>query len=388
MTKAAYITTQEELKDFVLRSADSAILCIDTEFLREKTYYAKLCLIQLSTDSEIVLVDPLRVKDMSCLTSLFVDENIVKVFHAASQDLEIILREFGVVPKPLFDTQIAASLLGQVQQIGYGALVQAFCGVKLKKADSFTDWSKRPLTESQLEYAKDDVLYLPEIYYKMTDDLTKRGRIAWLDKDFEELASEERYTEDPRKRYLRLKRSSHLSRKQLSAARELAAWRELKAQQRNIPRKWVMQDEQIVEACRREARSIDDLYQVRGMRECLPVKEAREVAKLMAAAMDLPEDEYPELPRVARNERNVDAEVDLMYAIVRLRARQNGIAVQTLASHDELAQVARGHYENCEVLNGWRGQLVGKDLMDLVQGNTSVSIGQNGIRIQRVGKKG
>lgn len=388
MTSVSYIETRQELEEFAARSADSSILCIDTEFLREKTYYAKLCLLQLATDTEVALVDPLRIKDMSCLNPLFTDEGIVKVFHAATQDLEIILKEFGVLPKPVFDTQIAAALLGQVQQIGYGSLVQTLCGVKLKKADSFTDWSKRPLTESQLDYAKDDVLYLPQVYTKLTSELGKRGRLGWLEKDFELLTDESRFKEDPRQRYLRLKRCSHLSRRQLSAARELAAWRELKAQQRNIPRKWVMQDEQIVEACRREARTIDELYQVRGMREALPVREAREVAKLMAEAMDLPEDEMPELPRVAKGERNVDAEVDLMYAVVRLRARQNGIAVQTLASHDELVQVARGHMQDCEVLRGWRGELVGNELLDLLNGKISVSIGQNGIRIQRTGKKG
>ena len=279
-----YIATQENLAAFVERARSSSVLAIDTEFLREKTYYAKLCLLQMATDDEVVIVDPFEMDDLSVLAPLLTDERIVKLFHAAGQDLEIILREVGVLPRPVFDTQIAAALLGHTQQIGYAALVHAECGVSLKKIDSFTDWSRRPLSASQRDYAADDVVYLPRLYAGMRAALEEKGRLHWLDHDFEELSDPARYEANERERFRRLKRVSQLSRRQLSAAREVAAWRELEAQRRDVPRKWVVTDEQIVEACKREARTIDELFMVRGLSDRLSTKDARAVVSLVSHA--------------------------------------------------------------------------------------------------------
>jgi len=157
-----YIANQENLEAFARRAASSSVLAIDTEFLREKTYYANLCLLQLATDTEVAVVDPFAIEDLAVVVPLLEDPSIVKLFHAGSQDLEILYRELGVLPSPLFDTQVAATLLGHTQQIGYGPLVHSLCGVNLQKSDSFTDWSRRPLSDSQLEYAADDVVYLPK----------------------------------------------------------------------------------------------------------------------------------------------------------------------------------------------------------------------------------
>ena len=241
-----YIANQEDFAAFAERAARSSVLAIDTEFLREKTYYAKLCLIQLATDDETAIVDPFAVDDLGILAPLLLNENVVKLFHAGSQDLEILLREVGVLPKPIFDTQTAAALLGHTQQIGYAALVHAECGVTLKKIDSFTDWSRRPLSDSQLDYAADDVVYLPRMYERMRAELERRGRLAWLARDFEDMSDPAKYAADERGRYRRLKRVSQLSRRQLSAAREVAAWRELEAQRRDVPRKWVITDDLLV----------------------------------------------------------------------------------------------------------------------------------------------
>ncbi len=283
-----YIATQENLAAFVERARSSSVLAIDTEFLREKTYYAKLCLLQMATDDEVVIVDPFEMDDLSVLAPLLADERIVKLFHAAGQDLEIILREVGVLPRPVFDTQIAAALLGHTQQIGYAALVHAECGVSLKKIDSFTDWSRRPLSASQRDYAADDVVYLPRLYAGMRAALEEKGRLHWLDHDFEELSDPARYEANERERFRRLKRVSQLSRRQLSAAREVAAWRELEAQRRDVPRKWVVTDEQIVEACKREARTIDELFMVRGLSDRLSTKDARAVVSLISSALSAP----------------------------------------------------------------------------------------------------
>ncbi|HJH42671.1 MAG TPA: ribonuclease D [Rubneribacter badeniensis] len=379
-----YIANQEDLEAFAKRAMRSSVLAIDTEFLREKTYYAKLCLLQLATDDETAIVDPFEVEDLRVLAPLLENESVVKLFHAGGQDLEILLREVGVLPRPLFDTQVAAALLGHTQQIGYAALVHAECGVTLKKIDSFTDWSRRPLSDSQLEYAADDVAYLPRMYERMRAQLVELGRLAWLDRDFEDLADPKRYATNERERYRRLKRVSQLSRRQLAAAREVAAWRELEAQRRDVPRKWVVTDEQIVEACKREARTIDELFMVRGMSDRLSTKDARCVVALMSSALDAPPDAWPEPDRCGKNEPNVDAELDLMCALVRLRAKQNGVAFPTLASHDDLARVARGYREGVDVLRGWRRSLVGEELLRLLEGKIALSLSDGEVKVTEV----
>lgn len=379
-----YIDNQETLEAFVERACASSVLAIDTEFLREKTYYARLCLLQLATDDEVAIVDPFAVNDLHVLVPLLADRGIVKLFHAGGQDLEILYREVGMLPEPIFDTQVAAALLGHTQQIGYGALVHSVCGVNLKKVDSYTDWSRRPLSDSQLEYAADDVVYLPGIYREMCAMLDTRGRREWLAPDFAELSDPARYEADPRQRFRRLKRVSSLSRRQLSAAREVAAWREEEAARRDVPRKWVITDEQIVEACKREARSIDELFMVRGMREKLPTRDARTVAALLRKGLDAPQDRWPVLDRASKSEPNVDAQLDLMEAVVRLRARENGIAMQTLASRDDLARLARGYTEEVDVLRGWRRAMVGEELLDLLAGRLALSLGEEGLRVTPV----
>ncbi len=379
-----YIANQEDLEAFANRAMRSSVLAIDTEFLREKTYYAKLCLLQLATDDETAIVDPFEVDDLRVLAPLLENESVVKLFHAGGQDLEILLREVGTLPRPLFDTQVAAALLGHTQQIGYAALVHAECGVTLKKIDSFTDWSRRPLSDSQLEYAADDVAYLPRMYERMRAQLVELGRLTWLDRDFEDLADPKRYATNERERYRRLKRVSQLSRRQLAAAREVAAWRELEAQRRDVPRKLVVTDEQIVEACKREARTIDELFMVRGMSDRLSTKDARCVVALMSSALDAPPDAWPEPDRCGKNEPNVDAELDLMCALVRLRAKQNGVAFPTLASHDDLARVARGYREGVDVLRGWRRSLVGEELLRLLEGKIALSLSDGEVKVTEV----
>ena len=234
-----YLADQASLEAFVERVAGAEVLAIDTEFLRETTYYPKLCLLQMATDDEVAIIDPLSVDDLSVIAPLLEDERTVKLFHAGGQDIEILLREVGSMPRPLFDTQVAAALLGHTQQIGYGALVHAVCGVTLKKTDSYTDWSQRPLSDSQIDYAADDVIYLPRVYRKMRSELESKGRLGWLAPDFEEMMNPAKYSEDPRLRYRRLKRVTQLDERQLCAAREFAAWREEEARKRDMPRKWL-----------------------------------------------------------------------------------------------------------------------------------------------------
>ena len=298
------------------------------------------------------------------------------------------MRETGSTPWPLFDTQVAAALLGFSHQVGLAQLVGSICGVTLKKSDSFTDWSLRPLSTSQLEYASGDVAFLPELYVCMKDMLIDQGRLDWLEPDFRDLARQDRYLVDPQERFKHLKRANQLNRRQLAAARDVAAWRERRAQQVDIPRKWVLSDEQVVEACRKEARKIDDLYLIRGMREKLPTKDAREVAGLIDKALRLPVDQLPDLDRGSASEPNVDSALDMMLALTRVIAKEHGIAMQTLASNADLTQLARGHSEESKLLRGWRRQLIGEKLLSLLDGKLSLSLAGGELKVSRVTVEG
>ena len=229
------------------------------------------------------------------------------------------------------------------------------------------------------------MIYLPRVYRKMRSELESKGRLGWLTPDFEEMMNPAKYHEDPRLRYRRLKRVAQLDERQLCAAREFAAWREEEARKRDMPRKWLVSDEQIVEACRRDARTIDDLYMVRGVREKLPVRDARVVIERMNKSRSLPKDEWPNLGKPSRNERNVDASIDLMAALVRLRAKENGVAMQTLASHSDLAALARGHSEGSDLMRGWRWALVGEELVDLLEGRIALSLNKGELVAERLG---
>lgn len=377
------IDDDSQLKAFVKRCCTSPYMAIDTEFLREKTYYARLCLIQVAIEGEVAIIDPFAIKDITLLNDALTSPDVVKIFHASSQDIEILYHETGVVPRPVFDTQIAAALLGKSQQASYSSLVSSYCSVNLPKKDSFTDWSQRPLKDSQIRYAADDVVYLPQIYYDMVEVLNEKNRLHWLDEAFEEISSPEKYEIKPEERYRKLRRVNQLNAQQMAAAREFAAWRELKAQKINVPRKWIVSDEQIVEACRREARTIDELFMVRGMREFLRAEDARQAVACIKKGLLCPKEQLPQVHEKPKNEHNVDIVVDLMNAVVHLRARENHIAPQTLAPQAELMKLARGHDDECELLKGWRYKVIGKELKELLKGKFSLRIADGNLEIIR-----
>ena len=377
------IDDDSQLKAFVKRCCTSPYMAIDTEFLREKTYYARLCLIQVAIEGEVAIIDPFAIKDITLLNDALTSPDVVKIFHASSQDIEILYHETGVVPRPVFDTQVAAALLGKSQQASYSSLVSSYCSVNLPKKDSFTDWSQRPLKDSQIRYAADDVVYLPQIYYDMVEVLNEKNRLHWLDEAFEEISSPEKYEIKPEERYRKLRRVNQLNAQQMAAAREFAAWRELKAQKINVPRKWIVSDERIVEACRREARTIDELFMVRGMRESLRAEDARQAVACIKKGLSCPKEQLPQVHEKPKNEHNVDIVVDLMNAVVHLRARENHIAPQTLAPQAELMKLARGHDDECELLKGWRYKVIGKELKELLKGKFSLRIADGNLEIIR-----
>ena len=367
-----YVSTQSELADFCELARASEVLAVDTEFLREKTYYPKLCLVQVAAGDAIAAIDPIAIEDLSPLAELLCDPTVTKVLHACSQDIEVILDGMGCACAPVFDTQVAASFLGMRQQVSYGSLVEAYCGVRLPKAESLTDWSRRPLDPEQLAYAEDDVRYLPGIYDRMMSELTDRDRLSWVLPEMAELCDPERFRRDPREAYLRLRRAGSLTRRQLAVAREACAWREEAAAQRDIPRRWVASDEVLVEVCKRSPSTLERLRRIRGTDQ-LSDRDARALIEAVSRGLSCPADECPKAARHVRPPAEAEGVVDLMYAVLRLVSERSGVATQIIATRDDLLEFLQDQ-EGSRLSSSWRWELAGETLSRLLAGEVGLTV--------------
>ncbi|HHJ98684.1 MAG TPA: ribonuclease D [Actinobacteria bacterium] len=351
------------------------VVAVDTEFMRERTYYARLCLVQLGTAEESFVVDAVALEGkLEPLARLLTAPRVVKVVHAGSQDVEILLRATGSTVAPVFDTQIAATLAGFSVQVGYAQLVKDLLGVHVDKSDTFTDWAARPLTPEQVEYAEADVRYLPQVYERLYERLEREGRLAWLAEDFERLADPQTYEVDPREQYHRVKRASSLDRRSLAVLRELAAWREAEAQRRNTPKRWLISDESLVEIARRTPGSVAELSGIRGVNDKVASRSGAAVIAAIRAGQAVPEDELPQLPRKDRIPSGAQAVADLLSAVLRIRAREHNVATTLLASRDELERFAAGDRDGHPLSTGWRRTLVGAELAAIADGATAVRV--------------
>jgi len=369
-----YVDSPQLLAELValLRGADA--LAVDTEFMRERTYYARLCLIQVATDEVTAIVDPLAVGDLEPLFSIFRDESVTKVFHAGSQDLEILYRLMGSVPAPVFDTQTAATLLGMPSQVGYQQLVHSLVGVTLGKGHTYTDWTARPLSAEQIDYALDDVRYLPPAYRTMRERLEAEGRLAWLEQDFVRMADPATYDVVPEEQFRRVKRASALDRRSLAILREVAAWREREAQRRDLPKRWVVSDEALLEIARRAPADSTALQGVRGLNEQVARRNADDILKAIKRGQNVPDDQLPKIAKRKRLEGDVSDVADLLSALLRMRAKEHGVAPTLIATRDELERFAAGEREENPLGSGWRYTLVGEELAELMDGAASLSI--------------
>ena len=377
-----YVTDTATLRELVVTLRRSSAVAVDTEFMRERTYYARLCLIQLGSDDLQAIVDPLVCDDLTPLCDLLTDKSVVKVFHAGSQDLEIFYRVCGVATTPVFDTQIAATLAGFPQQVGYGALVKELLGVSLDKGDTYTDWGRRPLTETQVAYALNDVRYLPEVHRRLADELAREGRAQWLRADFAHLEDPATYETQADEQWRRVKRISSLNRRQLAIAREVTAWREREAQRRDVPKRWILGDESIVEISRRAPATPADVSAIRGVADKAGKGAQKGIAEAVKKGLDTPEDRLPTLTKKRRPQGDVDGAVDLMVAIVRARARERGVAMPLLASREDLERLACGERESSPLLEGWRREMVGEELVKLLDGELSLRISDTNLVIE------
>lgn len=370
-----YIRDTEALSAAIEALCSAPVIALDTEFMRERTYFARLCLIQIATPEASYLIDAIALEGrLEPLARVLSAPGVMKIVHAGSQDVEILLRATGSTVAPVFDTQIAATLAGFPTQVGYAQLVHDLLGVKIDKSDTFTDWSVRPLSEAQLVYAEADVLHLPEVYRLLHERLVREGRLGWLADDFERLADPATYAVDPREQYRRVKRASSLDRRSLAVLRELAAWRESEAQRRDTPKRWLISDESLIEIARRRPGSAAELAAIRGVNDRVASRNASAVLAAIEAGMAVPDDELPRLPKRDRIPTDAQPVADLLNAVLRVRAREHGVAPGLIASRDDLERFASGDREGHPLSAGWRHTLAGAELGAILDGTVSVRV--------------
>ena len=372
------ITKSSELKDFCDRAINEKYITIDTEFLRERTYFSKLCLVQLAIpgdeDENAVIVDTLVENlDLAPLYRIFQDQDIVKVFHAARQDLEIFYLDSGIFPYPLFDTQIAAMVCGFGDQVAYETLVRQLAKQTLDKSSRFTDWSRRPLTDAQKKYALADVTHLRVIYEFLSEKLIKTGRLKWVEEELENLISSETYDVNPKNSWRRLKTKSN-SRRFLGLVASLAEFRENFAQSKNIPRNRVIKDDALLELASNKPTNLDELSRSR-----LLLREARkgEIALGLLAAikkgLEVPDSELPE-KQLKSDKGNVNSALaDLLRVLLKACAENTGVASKLIASAGDLDALAAGD-RNIGALDGWRFEVFGKAALELCDGKIGLSV--------------
>jgi len=382
------ITETAPLEALCARLAQSPFIAVDTEFMRENTYWPELCLVQIGNQAEAAAIDPLADGiDLSPLLDLLTDNpDVLKVFHAGGQDIEIIYNLTGRTPNPLFDTQVAAMALGQAEQIGYANLVESWHGDRVDKGARFTDWSRRPLDQRQIDYAIGDVTYLADIFPKMLDKLRRTGRGAWLDAEMERLGDPAQYRADPDTIWQRI-RAPGRSAQILGRLRALAWWREQEAQDKNLPRGRIMKDETLADIAAHPPSSQADLARVRGLSNAWRDNEigARMMTALHAARPLKPSEMPPKGPRGPALGKDGALVADLLKLLLKIRSREIDVAARLLARSDDLEALAAGVRDNLPILEGWRFEQFGRDALDLVEGKLAFGVVGGKLRMTRTG---
>ena len=371
------ITTTAALSELCERLAKAQFITVDTEFMRENTYWPELCLVQVADETEAAAIDPLAPGiDLSPLLELLVDnEDVLKVFHAGGQDVEIIYNLTGKTPHPIFDTQIAMMAISQSEQIGYSNLVESWLGLSIDKGARFTDWGRRPLTERQIEYAIGDVTHLSKIFPKMLKRLIKTGRGDWLDIEMEKLADPANYKNDPQTVWEKIRAPSR-NPAVLGRLRAVAAWREAEAMDKNIPRGRIMRDETLADIASHPPREQADLAKVRGLSSGWRDNEiGRRLMQTLADAKPLTDAEMPaRTPRGAPLGKEGALVADLLKLLLKIRGREIDIAARLLARSDDLEALAAGQRRNLPILEGWRFEQFGRDALELVEGKLAFAV--------------
>jgi ribonuclease D len=377
------ITRQEELETVIGELSRSDFVTVDTEFIRETTFWPELCLIQMAAPGVTALVDPLAPGlDLAPFFRLMADERILKVFHAARQDVEIIYHLGKIIPTPMFDTQVAAAVCGFGDSVSYDQLVQKVTGARIDKTSRFTDWRHRPLSDKQLEYALADVTHLIDVYQHLKSELERENRAHWLNEEMSVLTSPETYDPDPEDAWKRLKMRVRKP-QELAIMQAVATWREYEARERNVPRGRVLKDDAIFEIAQQAPRDAAALARLRTTPKGW--ERSSTAAGVLAAvnkALEIPKDQLPKLPKQVQQAEGTSAAAELLKVLLKIVAEQQGVAPKVLASSDDVEKIAASG-ENADVpaMHGWRREVFGERALALVRGEIALKFEKRKITV-------
>jgi len=377
------ITRQEELDTVIGELSRSDFVTVDTEFIRETTFWPELCLIQMAAPGVTALVDPLAPGlDLAPFFRLMADERILKVFHAARQDVEIIYHLGKIIPTPMFDTQVAAAVCGFGDSVSYDQLVQKVTGARIDKTSRFTDWRHRPLSDKQLEYALADVTHLIDVYRHLKDELDRENRAHWLNEEMSVLTSPETYDPDPEDAWKRLKMRVRKP-QELAIMQAVATWREYEARKRNVPRGRVLKDDAIFEIAQQAPRDAAALARLRTTPKGW--ERSSTAAGVLAAvnkALEIPKDQLPKLPKQVQQAEGTSAAAELLKVLLKIVAEQQGVAPKVLASSEDVEKIAASG-ENADVpaMHGWRREVFGERALALVRGEIALKFEKRKITV-------
>lgn len=381
-----YIDTNEALALSCDTIRRSKVICIDTEFHRETTYYPELALIQISNGEYTCCIDPLPITNFTPFLALLTNTNVTKVLHASGQDLEIFNHLFDTLPSPMFDTQIAAGLLGYGDQIGYAALIHKELNIDIDKSQSRTDWLKRPLNKDQIHYAASDVYYLAKAYPKMVEQLKSLNRLEWLQGDFSALCMPAKYIVDTNKIWNKVKGNQKLRGLQLATLQALAAWREEVAQKRNRPRRRIIPDDALIDIARLKPDSAEKIKKLRSLNKTrLSSEDAEQILQRMSNALRMTQEHWPK--HVKRHKLNMTEEalVDALMALLKLKAHEHRITPLNLASRKDLESLLQGKTD-IPLMQGWRYTHAGQVIEQFLDGKSSLQRVSGELQLQIEGK--
>ena len=372
------IDRTEKLEEFCTSLLNKTFITIDLEFMREKTYYAELCLIQVGAEGEAAIIDPMSKElKLEPFFKLLDNQNIVKVFHSGRQDIEILYNLSGKIPMPLFDTQIAAMVCGYGESAGYESLVKGILKVDLDKTSRCSNWELRPLDEKQLQYALSDVTHLVNLYIHFKQKLAENGRENWLESELDILRNPQTYEVNPYEVWHKIRHRSHNA-KVLTFLRELAAWREKRAQSKNTPRQSIIKDDMLVNIAALCPQSVDELMQIRNMRKDVAQgKLGTEILEVLEKCKKIPTSAYviPEKDKPLAS--GAQALYELLKLLLKIRAQEQGVVAKLIATDEDLKMLATFQDENCMALSGWRYDIFGREAVELRNGNVCIAYDKN-----------
>ncbi|MCR5859159.1 ribonuclease D [Mesorhizobium sp. J428] len=381
------ITKQNDLETAIAQLAKSEFVTVDTEFIRETTFWPELCLIQIASPDTTALIDPLAPGiDLKPFFELMADEKVLKVFHAARQDIEIIFHLGDLIPHPVFDTQIAAMVCGFGDSVSYDQLVQRITGTQLDKSSRFTDWRHRPLSDKQLEYALADVTWLRDVYLDLQGRLDARQRSNWVKEEMDVLTSRDTYDLHPENAWTRLKMRVRKP-IELAVLQHVAAWREREARERNVPRGRVLKDDAIYEIAQQQPRDATALGRLRTTPKGW--ERSSSAAALLAAvnaALAIPKEDLPKVPRQAQPSEGANAAAEILKVLLRIIAEKEGVAPKIIASGDDIDRIAaEGEKAEVEALTGWRREVFGEKALRLIRGELGIRFQNRRINVFEIG---